>query len=43
VYGEIELLHNYQYYPSGVLQLAEITDADGEMTVLRFDEQGERN
>lgn len=43
VYGEIELLHNYQYYPSGVLQLAEITDADGELTELRFDEQGERN
>ena len=40
VYGEIELLHQYQYHSNGVLSLAEITDADGEVTVLRFDELG---
>ena len=36
VYGEIELEHRYHYYPSGALQQAEITDADGELTVLDF-------
>jgi hypothetical protein len=40
VYGEIELLHHYQYHANGVLQLAEITDADGEITVLQFDSNG---
>lgn len=40
VYGEIELLHHYSYYPSGILQFAEITDADGEVTVLQFDVDG---
>lgn len=40
VYGEIELLHNYTYHSNGNLQLAEITDADGDITVLQFDEQG---
>ena len=40
VYGEIELEHRYGYYASGVLQQAEITDADGEVTLLRFDEAG---
>ena len=40
VYGEIELLHNYSYYPNGVLQLAEITDADGDVTVLHYDVEG---
>lgn len=40
VYGEIELLHQYQYHANGSLQLAEITDADGDVTVLRFDEAG---
>ena len=40
VYGEIELLHQYTYHENGSLQLAEITDADGEVTVLQFDNQG---
>lgn len=40
VYGEIELLHNYQYHDNGHLRTAEITDADGEITVLRYDDQG---
>lgn len=40
VYGETELRHIYQYHPNGRLQLAEITDADGEVTVLRYDHQG---
>ena len=38
VYGEIELEHRYSYYASGVLREAEITDADGEITVLQFSE-----
>lgn len=42
VYGEIELEHRYHYYPSGVLQTAEITDADGELNVLSFTESGEQ-
>lgn len=41
VYGEIELRHRYSYHPNNVLSEAEITDADGEITVLRFDEQGQ--
>ena len=41
VYGEIELLHQYSYHSNGSLQLAEITDADGEITVLQFDNQGQ--
>lgn len=40
VYGEIELEHRYNYYDSGMLELAEITDADGEVTLLRYDEEG---
>ena len=40
VYGEVELEHRYSYYDNGVLQQAEITDADGEMALLRFDEAG---
>lgn len=40
VYGEIELEHRYDYYDSGALQQAEITDADGEVTLLLFDEAG---
>ncbi|MDD4914456.1 MAG: DUF6156 family protein [Methylococcales bacterium] len=41
VYGEVELEHRYSYYGNGVLKAAEITDADGELTVLAFDEAGE--
>lgn len=40
VYGESELEHRYSYYDNGVLQQAKITDADGEITVLTFDETG---
>ena len=40
VYSEIELEHRYSYYDNGKLQTAEITDADGELTVLQFDEAG---
>ncbi len=40
VYGEIELQHNYQYHHNGHLHLAEISDADGEVTVLYYDNQG---
>lgn len=42
VYGEIELSHRYQYSPEGVLQTAEITDENGDVEVLQFDEQGKR-
>lgn len=40
VYGEIELRHNYTYDDYGVLRRAEITDMDGEINELVFDEQG---
>lgn len=40
VYGEVELAHRYTYNDSGTLQRAEITDIDGECTVLSFDEMG---
>lgn len=40
VYGESELEHRYCYDDDGVLQQAEITDADGEITLLTFDEKG---
>ncbi len=41
VYGEKELLHDYAYHDNGKLKRAEITDADGELTVLNFDEHGQ--
>lgn len=40
VYGDIELRHHYRYHTNGALSQAEITDADGEITVLNFDGQG---
>lgn len=40
VYGDVELRHVYTYHSSGILAEAEITDADGEIEVLRFDETG---
>lgn len=40
IYGEVELEHRYQYHANGVLKRAEITDADNELTVLCFDEEG---
>lgn len=36
VYGEVELHHRYRYDDAGRLLQAEITDADGEVTVLEF-------
>jgi hypothetical protein len=41
VYGEIELQHRYTYYANHMLSQAEITDVDGEVTVLNFTEPGE--
>lgn len=40
VYGEVELEHRYRYHGNGVLQQAAVADADGEVTLLRFDETG---
>lgn len=40
VYGEVEMRHRYAYHAGGALAQAEITDADGETRVLRFDETG---
>lgn len=40
VYGEVELRHQYTYHANGTLAEAEITDADGEISVLSFDENG---
>lgn len=41
VYGEIELLHCYVYHVKGALRQAEITDVDGEITIMIFNDQGE--
>lgn len=41
VYGEVELEHRYSFDAAGALRRAEITDADGELTVLEFDESGQ--
>jgi len=40
VHGEAELQHRYSYDERGMLRRVEITDADGEVTVLHFDEAG---
>lgn len=42
VYGEVETQHRYAYHPDGMLKQAEITDVDGEVTVLCFDTVGQR-
>jgi hypothetical protein len=39
-YGEIELMHRYEYHDNGRLSVAEITDIDGEVTTLMFDTNG---
>lgn len=39
-YGEIELAHRYTYHGNGKLSAAEITDIDGETTMLIFDTEG---
>ncbi len=41
VYGEIELAHRYTYRPDGTLERAEITDIDGDTTVMEFDGAGQ--
>ncbi len=41
VYGDVELKHSYEYYDSGVLKQAEITDSDGDVNLLDFDEEGQ--
>jgi hypothetical protein len=40
VYGEVELCHRYRYHATGGLCDVEITDADAELTWLRFDVLG---
>ena len=35
-YGETELKHRYSYHDNGMLSAAEITDIDGETTMLVF-------
>ena len=40
VYGELELAHRYQYHANGNLRQAEITDIEGEVSVLGFAEDG---
>lgn len=39
-YGDIELQHRYRYHDNGKLSAAEITDIDGEVTMLVFDTDG---
>ena len=39
-YGEIELKHRYEFHENGRLSLAEITDIDGEVSMLLFDSNG---
>ncbi|MDO8926766.1 MAG: DUF6156 family protein [Sideroxyarcus sp.] len=39
-YGEIELQHRYTYHDNGRLSSAEITDIDGEVTMVVFDAEG---
>jgi hypothetical protein len=40
VYGELELAHRYQYHADGALRQAEITDIDGDVSVLNYAEDG---
>ncbi|MDD2701346.1 MAG: DUF6156 family protein, partial [Sideroxydans sp.] len=39
-YGEVELAHRYSYHDNGRLSGAEITDIEGETTLLVFDAEG---
>lgn len=39
-YGEIELQHRYTYRDNDKLSMAEITDIDGQVTMLVFDMEG---
>jgi hypothetical protein len=38
VYGEVELEHRYEFDAQGGLTQAEITNLEGEITVMRFDQ-----
>jgi YD repeat-containing protein len=40
VYAETEFEHRYEYDDSGVLLRAEITDVEGEVTVMHFGQGG---
>ena len=40
VYGEVDLEHYYKYDDNGALEWAEVVDAEGEVTVVNFDESG---
>lgn len=40
VYGEIELEHRYEYYPSGALKRVEIVETDDDPKIMCFDETG---
>ena len=40
VYGEVELEHSYTYSKNNTLLMAEITNVDGEVAVMRFDNIG---
>jgi hypothetical protein len=39
-YGEVELRHDYTYHDNGKIRSAEITDIDGEVTMLLFGAEG---
>lgn len=39
-YSETELTHHYTYHDNGMLKAAEITDIDGEVTMLQYDSEG---
>ncbi|QTR47671.1 hypothetical protein J9253_07060 [Thiothrix litoralis] len=39
VYGDVELEHKYTYRKDGMLQRADITDAEGEMDTILLAEQ----
>lgn len=39
-YGDIELMHRYTYHDNGKIRSAEITDIDGEVTMLLFGAEG---
>ncbi len=39
-YGDIELQHRYAYHLTGKLSSAELTDIDGETTMMVFSEGG---
>lgn len=40
-YGEVELRHDYTYHDNGKIRAAEITDIDGEVTMLLFSAEGD--